>query len=87
MELGIPIAEWIEQIVLPVDAVVCEGIDSFVFQQNGDHFDRVPVHEKHRNFLPPFNEGAIQLNVLLPPGTSLATSLAINKNVEVALTA
>ena len=49
MELGIPIAEWTEQIVLPVDAVVREGIDSFVFQQNGDHFDRVPVHEKHRD--------------------------------------
>ena len=38
-----------------------------------------------RDFLPPFNEGAIQLNVLLPPGTSLATSIAINKNVEDAL--
>ena len=35
-----------------------------------------------RDFLPPFNEGAIQLNVLLPPGTSLATSIQINKNVE-----
>ena len=49
LELGIPIAEWTEQIVLPVDAVVREGIDSFVFHQNGDHFDRVPVHEKHRD--------------------------------------
>ncbi|MFO0870491.1 MAG: efflux RND transporter permease subunit [Pirellulales bacterium] len=27
-----------------------------------------------RDFLPPFNEGAVQVNVLLPPGTSLATS-------------
>jgi len=35
-----------------------------------------------RDFLPPFNEGAVQLNVLLPPGTSLATSTAINKTVE-----
>lgn len=49
MELGIPIAEWTEQIVLPVDAVVREGIESFVFQQNGDHFDRIPVHEKFRD--------------------------------------
>lgn len=38
-----------------------------------------------RDFLPPFNEGAIQLNVLLPPGTSLKTSLAMNRNVETAL--
>jgi HME family heavy-metal exporter len=35
-----------------------------------------------RDFLPPFNEGAVQLNVVLPPGTSLATSNEINKKVE-----
>ncbi len=35
-----------------------------------------------RDFLPPFNEGAIQLNVLLPPGTSLATANEINQVVE-----
>ncbi|MEX0703869.1 MAG: efflux RND transporter permease subunit [Planctomycetales bacterium] len=35
-----------------------------------------------RDFLPPFNEGAAQLNVLLPPGTSLETSNAINRTVE-----
>ncbi len=44
------------------------------------------VSRLDRDFLPPFNEGAIQLNILLPPGTSLATTLAINKNVEDALT-
>jgi len=35
-----------------------------------------------RDFLPPFNEGAIQLNVILPPGTSLETSRQINLTVE-----
>ena len=35
-----------------------------------------------RDFLPPFNEGAVQLNVVLPPGTSLATSNDIGKRVE-----
>ena len=35
-----------------------------------------------RDFLPPFNEGAIQLNVLLPPGTSLSTSISINRSVS-----
>lgn len=35
-----------------------------------------------RDFLPPFNEGSVQLNVVLPPGTSLATSNAINQKVE-----
>lgn len=35
-----------------------------------------------RDFLPPFNEGTIQLNVVLPPGTSLKTSNEINRSVE-----
>ncbi|MEQ1825592.1 MAG: efflux RND transporter periplasmic adaptor subunit [Pirellula sp.] len=61
MEIGVPIAQWKEQIVLPVDAVVREGIDSFVFQQNGDHFDRVAVHEKHRDqsFVVIENDGSL----------------------------
>ncbi len=34
------------------------------------------------DFLPPFNEGAVQINVLLPPGTSLATSNEVATKVE-----
>ncbi|QEG36865.1 efflux RND transporter permease subunit [Bythopirellula goksoeyrii] len=34
------------------------------------------------DFLPPFNEGAVQINVLLPPGTSLATSSQVAARVE-----
>ncbi|MCL4109332.1 UNVERIFIED_CONTAM: hypothetical protein GTU68_038961 [Idotea baltica] len=40
------------------------------------------VFSLDRDFLPPFNEGSMQLNVVLPPGTSLATSNDINKTVE-----
>jgi HME family heavy-metal exporter len=35
-----------------------------------------------RDFLPPFNEGAVQINVLLPPGTSLAKSDDVAARVE-----
>lgn len=38
-----------------------------------------------RDFLPPFNEGTIQLNVVLKPGTSLAASNAIAGSVESSL--
>jgi len=38
-----------------------------------------------KDFLPPFNEGTIQLNVVLPPGTSLAASNAIATSVEESL--
>jgi HME family heavy-metal exporter len=34
------------------------------------------------DFLPPFNEGAVQINVMLPPGTSLATSQEVAHKVE-----
>jgi HME family heavy-metal exporter len=35
-----------------------------------------------RDFLPPFNEGAMQINVLLPPGASLAKVNEVSAQVE-----
>jgi len=49
LQLLVPIEEWKEQFVLPVDAITQEGAEHYVFQQNGDHFDRVPVHLKHKD--------------------------------------
>lgn len=49
LQLRVPVEQWANQIVLPVDAVAREGAESFVFQQNGDHFDRVAVHIKYRD--------------------------------------
>ncbi|MEI7701226.1 MAG: efflux RND transporter permease subunit [Planctomycetia bacterium] len=40
-----------------------------------------------KDFLPAFNEGTLQLNVVLQPGTSLATSNQINRTVENSLQA
>ena len=44
------------------------------------------VMNLEKDFLPPFNEGSVQLNVVLPPGTSLAASNEINRSVEARLT-
>lgn len=49
LQLRVPVEEWPDQIVLPVDAVAQEGAESFVFLQNGNHFERVPVHVAYRN--------------------------------------
>lgn len=61
MQLRVPVEEWADQLVLPAAAVVREGPDSFVFQQNGDHFDRVAVHERYRdrNSVVVANDGAV----------------------------
>ncbi len=61
LQLRVPVEEWQEQIVLPVDAIAREGAESFVFQQNGDHFDRIPVHVIYRDQLQAVirNDGSI----------------------------
>jgi len=42
----------------------------------------VVVSQLGRDFLPPFNEGSVQINVVLPPGDSLETSNRIAGMVE-----
>ncbi len=49
MQLRVPIEQWSDRIVLPVDAVAREGAETFVFLENGDHFDRRPVHVEHQD--------------------------------------
>ena len=49
MKLHVPVEQWPDRIVLPVDAVAKDGIEYYVFVQNGDHFDRVSVHVEYRD--------------------------------------
>ena len=49
MQILVPVERWVDCIVLPVDAVAQDGVETFVFEQNGNHFDRVAVHVKHRD--------------------------------------
>ena len=51
MQLRVPVEQWKNRIVLPVDAIAQEGAETFVFLENGDHFDRRPVHVEHRDQL------------------------------------
>ncbi len=50
LQLQVPVEEWPNQIVLPLDAVAQEGVESFVFQRTGKgRFNRVGVHVIHRD--------------------------------------
>ena len=48
-ELLVPVERWRQRIVLPREAVVSEGTDWFVVQQDGDHFDRRLVHVEYKD--------------------------------------
>lgn len=49
MEIRVPVERWQDRIVLPVEAIVEEGAETYVYQQNGGHFDRIPVHVEYRD--------------------------------------
>jgi multidrug efflux pump subunit AcrA (membrane-fusion protein) len=51
MQVRIPVEQYPERIVLPVDGVVKEGAENYVFLQNGRHFNRVPVQVEFRDQL------------------------------------
>jgi multidrug efflux pump subunit AcrA (membrane-fusion protein) len=77
MEVKIPTAApWENQIVLPIEAIVEDGAESFVFQQNGDHFDRVAVHLIYRDRTTAVVENDGKLS-----GTTLAMSGAYQMNL------
>lgn len=50
-QLQVPVEMWSERLVLPVDALVQEGAEAYVFTANGDHFDRRSVHVEYKDQL------------------------------------
>jgi multidrug efflux pump subunit AcrA (membrane-fusion protein) len=49
VELLVPVERWTDRIVLPVNAVVQDGPESFVFEKNDGHFDRRSVRIEYRD--------------------------------------
>ncbi len=72
MQIGVPVEAYREVIVLPVDAVAQEGAESFVFVENGDLFERRPVHVLYRDQL----NAVIANDGMLFPGDTVAVSAA-----------
>ena len=76
VRLQVPVEELTDVLVLPSAAIVREGPEAYVFQQNGDLFNRLPVHVLHENRLQTVlaNDGSIK------PGWYLAQSAAASLN-------
>ncbi len=71
-------------IVLWLATVAAAGALLMVYQPPGTAplLEQIGYPTLDRDFLPPFNEGAVQINLLLPPGTSLATSESVVLQAE-----
>lgn len=61
----------------PISVLVLAGLGVFT--------SVVALLRLENDFLPPFDEGAVQINVILPPGTSLQTSQEVARKVETRL--
>ena len=72
----VPVEEIRDVLVLPADAVAFEGPEAFVFQQNGDLFNRIPVKVVHQDRLNVViaNDGSVS------PGFYLAQNAAASLN-------
>lgn len=76
IRLHVPVEELTDVLVLPSAAIVREGPEAYVFQQNGDLFNRIPVqvlHEDRLNIVVA-NDGSVT------PGLYLAQSAAASLN-------
>ncbi|MCC9643300.1 efflux RND transporter periplasmic adaptor subunit [Rhodopirellula sp. JC740] len=69
LTVRLPVSKFNNAIVVPRDAVAEEGPERFVFVENGDHFDRVPVEVMARDSL----QVAIRNDGQLWPGQRIAS--------------
>jgi multidrug efflux pump subunit AcrA (membrane-fusion protein) len=48
-QISLPVERWENRIVLPVEALASDGAEFYVFEANGDHFDRRSVNVEFRD--------------------------------------
>lgn len=49
VDLLVPVEQWTDRIVLPINALVQDGPESYVFEKNDGHFDRRTVRVEYRD--------------------------------------
>ena len=75
VRLHVPVEEMSNVFVLPAAAVVREGPEAYVFQQNGDLFNRIPVQILHED----------RLNIVLANDGSVLPGLYLAQNSAASL--
>ncbi|QDT33937.1 efflux RND transporter periplasmic adaptor subunit [Thalassoglobus polymorphus] len=72
VRLHVPVEELTNVLVLPSAAVVREGPEAYVFQQNGDLFNRIAVHVLHedRRNIVIANDGSVTRGLFLAQGAA-----------------
>jgi multidrug efflux pump subunit AcrA (membrane-fusion protein) len=78
VELLVPVERWQQQIVLPVEAVVQEGAESYVYQEIKGHFDRKNVHVVYRDQ----RHAVIESDGILFPGDKVAAQGAYQIHLD-----
>ena len=72
VRVRVPVEQFHDVIVLPAAAVVREGPEAYVFRQNGDLFQRLPVHVIHedRLFVVLANDDSVQAGAYIAQGSA-----------------
>ncbi len=78
-EIKVPVERWANRIVLPVEAVARDGAETYVFEANGDHFDRRPVRVEYRDqrSVVIANDGSLKLGGLVAASAAHQMQLAL----------
>ena len=78
-QVRIPVEQWTDRIVLPVEAVAQEGAEAYVFEFNDDHFDRRPVHVEYRDqdWVVIANDGDLRLGATVAVSAAHQVQLAL----------
>ncbi len=75
VRLHVPVERFDQVIVLPTEAVVREGVEAYVFRQNGDLFERKPVQVLYED----------RRHVVIANDGSIAPGLFVAQNAAAAL--
>ncbi|MEZ5940168.1 MAG: efflux RND transporter periplasmic adaptor subunit [Planctomycetaceae bacterium] len=67
-QLLVPVEEWTDVLVVPIDAVERDGANAYVFRQNGNSFRQTPVHIRYRDQ----RHAVIEASDKLPVGSIVA---------------